>query len=135
MRLWASLAMASVMTAGGSGATARDHQGAIDAARAVFVACDEGWRTGNVQEILDTYAPDFEWINSIGLRFTDKAALRTFLVHLFKDADYAAGKPGPLKIHSIRALGDDVVVISSAESVFGQRDYRDGKPVSEQRTN
>jgi hypothetical protein len=104
MRVWASLATAAILALPGRPAWAEDTQGAVDAARAVYVACDEGWRTGNVQAILDTYAPDFEWTNSVGLRFTDKTRLRTFIEHLFKEADYNAGHPGPLKIISIRKL-------------------------------
>jgi uncharacterized protein (TIGR02246 family) len=135
MRICPSLAAAAILALAGRDARAEDTRAAIDAARAVYVACDEGWRTGNVQEILDTYAPNFEWTNSVGVRITDKARLRSFIEHVFKEADYRAGHPGPLKIISMRKLGDDVVVISSAESTFGQKDYRTGKVVPEQRSN
>jgi uncharacterized protein (TIGR02246 family) len=116
-------------------AQAREGADPTEAVRTAFIAYDNAWRTNNTQAVLDLFATDFEWTNSVGVRITDKADFGKFLTHVFKQADYQAGQDGPLKIVSIRLLCDDVAVVSSAESTFGQKDYRTHKPVPEQRSN
>jgi hypothetical protein len=58
-----------------------------------------------------------------------------FLTHLFADADFRAGAPGPTTITSLRFLGPDVATVMSAQITNGQKDYKTGKVVPEQRTN
>ncbi len=79
--------------------------------------------------------PDFEWTNEVGLRFSDKAKLRTFLDRLFKSPEFRAGSSGPLEIRSIRLLGPDIAVVSSFEETKGQIDTATGKAVPSVRTN
>jgi uncharacterized protein (TIGR02246 family) len=105
------------------------------AVRAAFQAYDDDWRTGKTQAIVDAFADDFEWTNSVGVRLTDKAQFKRFLDHLFKDAKFTAGQDGPLVIHKLVLIGDDVAIVSCSESTFGQKDYRTGKVVPEQRSN
>lgn len=105
-----------------------------DEVLAAFHRYDDGWRHNSTDEILATMAPDVEWTNSVGLRFVGKEKLRPFLTHLFKEADYRAGQPGPTVIRSARVFGE-VAIVSSSQVTLGQRNYRTGKPVPEQHTN
>ena len=98
-------------------------------AKAAFQRYDEGWRTYDVETVAAAFAPDFEWTNEVGLRFTDRAALRRFLTRLFQNPEFRAGAPGPLVIRSIRLIGRDVAVISSSEETDGQKDAQTGKVV------
>jgi hypothetical protein len=79
-------------------------------------------------------APDVEWTNSVGLRYVGKEMLGKFLVHLFKEPGYLAGQPGPTTVVSTRVFGN-VAVVSSHQVTLGQKDYKTGKTVPEQRTN
>jgi uncharacterized protein (TIGR02246 family) len=97
--------------------------------RAAFESYDQGWRQFDVDKVTDAFADDFEWTNEVGLRFTDKAKLRRFLTHLFADADFRAGKDGPLVVRSIRFPGPNVAVVSSSEETDGQVDSATGKVV------
>ncbi|HEY3637953.1 MAG TPA: SgcJ/EcaC family oxidoreductase [Rhizomicrobium sp.] len=103
--------------------------------RAAFMQYDKGWRDFDTNEVLATLAPDIEWTNSVGIRLHGTEEMRRLLNHLFKDASFRAGKPGPLTIHAIRMLGPDAAVVSSSEATFNQVDTRTGKPVPDQHTN
>jgi hypothetical protein len=98
-------------------------------ARAAFLRYDEGWRTFNVQEIVDVFPDDFDWVNSVGVRFVDKAKLTRFLTHLFADPSFRAGKPGPADIESIRMLAPNVAVVLSRQRTDGQIDTATNKTI------
>ncbi len=87
------------------------------------------------KRILAVFAPEFEWVNSVGLRFNSKAKFADFLDHLFANANFRAGTPGPLVIHSIRRISPEVVVISSSEVTDGQKTWDTAKTVPHQHTN
>ncbi len=103
--------------------------------RAAFEQYDQGWRAFDADKVEGAFAPDFEWTNEVGLRFSDKAKLRTFLDRLFKSPEFRAGSSGPLEIRSIRLLGPDIAVVSSFEETKGQIDTATGKAVPSVRTN
>ncbi len=115
-----------------SAAAARE---ATSTVRAAFEQYDQGWRVYNVDKITAAFAPDFEWTNSVGIRFQDKTKFAQFLTHLFKDPNFRAGTPGPLIIHSLRLLAPDVAIISSSEVTDGQKTWDTGKTVPHQHTN
>jgi len=108
---------------------------ATSAVRASFEHYDHGWRVYDVSEIMAVIAPDFEWTNSVGLRFTDKPKLAQFLTHLFKNPNFRAGTAGPLIIRSVRLLAPDVAILSSCEVTDGQKTWNTGKNVPHQHTN
>ncbi len=118
-------AAANAQTSVGSGA---------DAVKAAYLVYDDGWRTFNADKIAGAFADDFEWVNEAGLRFTDKAKLRGWLEHLFKDPEFRAGTPGATTIRAIHMLGPDVATVSSSQITTGQIDYKTHKPVPEQHT-
>jgi uncharacterized protein (TIGR02246 family) len=132
----APIALAIVL-ATGLAATAHAQPAADPAAevRAAFQAYDNAWRTGKTQQIVDAFADDFEWTNSVGVRITHKADFKRFLDHIFHEADFQAGQDGPLVIHKLVLIGEDVAIVSCSESTFGQKDYRTHKVVPEQRSN
>jgi uncharacterized protein (TIGR02246 family) len=105
------------------------------AVRAAFDHYDHGWRTNNAAEILSTIAPNCEWVNSVGVRITDKATFRRFLDHIFKDADFRAGTSGVLTIHSIKLLSPETAVVTSSEPTTNQKDSATGKTVPVLHTN
>ncbi len=104
-------------------------------ARAAFAQYDLGWRTYDSKKILAAFAPEFEWVNSVGLRFNTKAKLANFLDRLFENPKFRAGTPGPLVINSIKLLSPNVVVVSSSEVTDGQKVWDTGKTVPHQHTN
>jgi ketosteroid isomerase-like protein len=106
----------------------------VDGVLTAFHHYDDGWRRDSVAEILSTMAPDVEWTNSVGLRFTGKRALEPFLTHLFKNSNFLAGKPGPTIIKLVRVFGNTAVV-SSRQTTLEQKDYKTGKTVPKQYTN
>jgi uncharacterized protein (TIGR02246 family) len=103
--------------------------------RAAFMRYDQGWRDYDAAEILSQFAPNFEWTNSVGLRFTRKTDFGNFLEHLFANPRFRAGVPGPLVIHELRLLSPDVAVVSSSEVTDGQQVWNTGKTVPHQHTN
>ena len=97
--------------------------------RAAFMRYDEGWRTYNVQEVLDAFPDDFDWVNSVGIRIVNKATMTKLLTRLFADPAFRAGKPGPTEIRSIRILDPNVAVVLSRQRTDGQVDTATGKTV------
>jgi uncharacterized protein (TIGR02246 family) len=108
---------------------------AVSAVRAAFEHYDHGWRVYDVNEIIGVFAPDFEWTNSVGLRFTEKRKLTQFLINLFKNPNFRAGAPGPLIIRSVRLLAPDIAIISSSVVTDGQKAWNTGQTVTHQHTN
>jgi uncharacterized protein (TIGR02246 family) len=88
--------------------------------RAAFMRYDEGWRTYNIQEVVDTFSDDFDWVNSVGVRIVDKTTLTHFLAHLFAEPAFRAGRPGPTEVKSIRILDPNVAVVLSRQRTDGQ---------------
>jgi uncharacterized protein (TIGR02246 family) len=128
------VAVAAVVSGGGRAAPVTDSAIRAEVLSA-YVTFDGGWRAYDADKIVDSFADDFEWTNEVGLRFTDKTRLKSFLTGLFKQADFRAGAPGRLVIRSIRPLSPDVAVVSSSEETTGQVDPRTGKPVASLHTN
>lgn len=135
MRRFSGLAIMSAVWVAAGAVHAAAPSAAEAAALAAYKGYDEAWRTFDAGKVTDAFADDFEWTNEVGLRFTDKAKLKPFLTHLFRDADYRAGKLGALVIRSIRVVAPDVVVISSSEETNGQIDSATGKAVRVLHTN
>ena len=88
--------------------------------REAFQRYDAAWNTFNAQEIVDCFADDFDWVNSVGLRFSDKRKLKPWLEHLFADADFRAGTPGKTEVESVRMLGPDTAVVISRQRTDGK---------------
>jgi len=132
MKYWFAVLVAACGLTPGSTMAAGNPQVLV---RAAFVRYDEGWRTYNVDRILAAMAPDFEWVNSVGLRIGDRKKLGAFLAHLFAEENFRTGVPGPLVIHSIKLLSPDVAVVSSSEVTDGQKVWDTGKTVPHQHTN
>jgi len=98
-------------------------------ARATFMRYDEGWRTYSAQEVVDAFADDFDWVNSVGVRIVDKAQLARFLNRLFAKPSFRAGKPGPTEVESIRILGPNVAVVLSRQRTDDQIDTATNKTI------
>ncbi len=97
--------------------------------RAAFLRYDEGWRTYNVQEIVDAFSDDFDWVNSVGVRFVDKKTLKPFLAHLFAEPAFRAGTPAPTEVESIRILDLNVAVVLSRQRTDGKINEATGKTI------
>jgi uncharacterized protein (TIGR02246 family) len=97
--------------------------------RAAFMRYDEGWRIYNVQEVVDAFADDFDWVNSVGIRIVDKTKLTRFFTHLFAEPSFRAGKPAPTEIESIRVLDPNVAVVLSRQRTDGQINDATGKAI------
>ncbi len=97
--------------------------------RAAFTRYDEGWRNYNVQQIVDAFSDDFDWVNSVGIRIVDKPKLTRFLTHLFAEPAFRAGKPSPTEVKSIRILDPNVAVVLSRQRTDGQINDETGKAV------
>jgi len=98
-------------------------------ARAAFMRYDEGWRTYNVQEVVDAFPDDFDWVNSVGIRIVDKAKLKRFLTGVFAEPSFRAGKPGPTEVESVRILDSNVAVVLSRQRTDGQIDTATNKTI------
>jgi hypothetical protein len=98
-------------------------------ARTAFMRYDEGWRSYNVQEVIDAFSDDFDWVNSVGLRFVDKAKLTSFLTRVFADPAFRAGKLAPTEVESIRVVDPNVVVVLSRQRTDGQIDAATHKTI------
>jgi len=122
--LYAAAALALTLSSAAQAAQTGDAE-----ARAVFMRYDDGWRTFNVQEIVDVFPADFDWVNSVGIRIVDKAKLTRFLTRLFSDPSFRAGKPGPTEVESIRMLGPNVAVVLSRQRTDGQVDTATNKTI------
>jgi uncharacterized protein (TIGR02246 family) len=131
----ARAALMAIMAMVGGQSVAAPAANAADDARAAFVRYDEAWRAHDVDKVAGAFADRFEWTNEVGLRFADKAKLRSFLGRLFHSPEFLAGKSGPLVIHSVRLVGPDVAVISSSEETDGQVDPSNGKAAAALHTN
>ena len=97
--------------------------------RAAFMRYDEGWRTANVEAVVGAFSDDFDWVNSVGLRFSDKGKLTRFLTHLFADPDYRAGQPAPTEVRSVRMADPDVAVVLSRQRTDGKINSATGKAI------
>lgn len=124
--------MVAVSGAVPSAPTTADSTAAV---RAAFERYDAGWRRFDAGTVTNAFADQFEWVNEVGLRFSDKGRLTRFLRQIFVDPDFRAGTPAKLVIHSIKFLGPKVAVISSSEETDGQRDSATGKTVPALHTN
>ncbi len=125
--LCATAALAMMLSAEGRAAQAAPDPAAE--ARAAFLRYDEGWRTFNAREVVDAFSDDFDWVNSVGLRFVDKAKLTRFLTRLFADPAFRTGKPAPTEVESVRVLDPNVVVVLSRQRTDGQIDSATHKTV------
>jgi uncharacterized protein (TIGR02246 family) len=103
--------------------------------RAVFDRYDQGWRTFDADMVTELFADDFDWVNSVGIRITDKTKLHGFLTHLFANPKFRKGQSGALVIKSIRMLGPDTAVVLSYEKTFGQVDTQTENVVPEYGTD
>jgi uncharacterized protein (TIGR02246 family) len=111
------------------------HADPLTEVRAAFTRYDEGWRNFDVAEVLDAMAPEFEWVNSVGIRIGAKPQFDAFLTSLFKNPRFRAGKPGALVIHSIRMLGPTAAAVSSSVLTTDQQVWDTGKTVPALHTN
>ncbi len=98
-------------------------------ARAAFMRYDDGWRTYNIQEVVDAFADDFDWVNSVGIRIVDKPKLTHLLTRVFAEPSFRAGKPGPTEVESVRILDPDVAVVLSRQRTDGQINDATGKTI------
>jgi uncharacterized protein (TIGR02246 family) len=97
--------------------------------RTAFMRYDEGWRTYNVQEVVDAFSDNFDWVNSVGIRIVDKTKLARFLTRVFAEPSFRAGKPGPTEVESVRILDSDVAVVLSRQRTDGQIDTATNKTI------
>ena len=104
-------------------------------ARAAFERYDKAWCAFDAATVDAAFAPEFEWTNSVGLRFTSHDRLKRFLTNLFKQPDYNISTCGALDIRSIRQIAPNVIVISSREISHGQVDTKTGKVSPDFATN
>ena len=130
-----TLALVAIIALFGGPAFAASPSDETAEVRNAFQRYDEGWRTYDVDKVAGAFAKNFEWTNEVGLRFSDKAKLKHFLIQLFRQPEFLAGKPGPLVIHSIRLAGLGVAVVSSSEETDGQVDPTTAKAVPALHTN
>jgi uncharacterized protein (TIGR02246 family) len=122
--LWTAAALALTVSAAAEAAP----DPAADV-RAAFMRYDEGWRTFNVEEVADAFSDNFDWVNSVGVRFVDKTKLTGFLTYLFAQPSFRAGKPGPTEVESIRILDPNVAVVLSRQRTDGQINDATGRAI------
>jgi uncharacterized protein (TIGR02246 family) len=132
VKRFALIGTAAALVLGPVGAASASAEGEV---RIAITRYDEAWRTYDVEKVVGAFAKDFEWTNEVGLRFTDKNQLRSFLERLFKDPEFRAGKSGPLVIRSVRMVGPDVAIVSTSEETDGQVDSATHKVVPAVKTN
>jgi uncharacterized protein (TIGR02246 family) len=87
----------------------------------------KAWGSGNVDELVDTFAPDAEFTNAFGVVLRGHDELRSFLTGMFErwDSEVSSGEQTSRGGISRRYLGSDTVVLHSyTESRRGEN--RDG---------
>ncbi|MHA3682768.1 YybH family protein [Leucobacter sp. HY1908] len=78
------------------------------------------FQTGEAAGIGALFTRDADWTNAFGTRLTGGVAVEEYLLGLFADASFSAGKLAGAPEVSVKQLGEDVVVAHVTTTIVGQ---------------